>query len=143
MPRSTFYSATDYGTVIKLTSGATLPELDIILRDSNIGVGGALPDPYDPTTWAPLDLSDVDIVHLNFRKKGATTSVAIPCSIVTPFADGHIIMRWREADLAGSSGDYEGEIEVTYNPTLHDDGTTFSDIANVYDILKFDVREGF
>lgn len=141
MPRSTFYSSTTYTNTIKLISGDTLPELDIILRDSSVAAdANTTIDEQDPTTWATLSLADVDKVEMKFRKEGASTFVAIPCSIVTPFSEGHVIMRWREDDLVGLSGVYEGEIEVTYN---NDDPATPIPVVTVYDILKFDVRAGF
>ena len=135
MPRSTFYSSTTYTNTINLISGDTLPELDIVLRDSNTAVDiDTEIDPQDPTTWAILSLTNVTKVEMKFRKEGTSTSVAIPCTIVGTGADGHIIMRWRENDLAGISGAYEGEIEVTYDT---------DDVVTVYDLLKFDVRAGF
>ena len=119
MPRSTFYSSATYTNTINLISGDTLPELDIVLRDSNAAVDVDTEiDPQDPTTWAILSLTDVTKVEMKFRKEGASTSVAIPCTIVGTGADGHIIMQWRENDLTGISGAYEGEIKLLIIMTI-------------------------
>jgi len=43
-----------YYKPIKLVKGDDLPELEIILRDSNVAGTGKTLDITDPTTWNPI-----------------------------------------------------------------------------------------
>lgn len=123
------------GSEIELVAGDTMPELNITLRDSNTAASGQTLDPADPETWAVIDLTNVSAVRMYFRKVGETTLVdTITCTMVTPLTNGQIIMGWNPTTLAGLSGKYEGEIELTYSS---------GNIATVYDVLRFNIRTGF
>ncbi len=124
-----------YYNTIKLVSGDDLPELDITLRDSNLAATGTTLDIIDPSTWNPIDLTNVSAVRLKFREVGSTTLKAtIGCTKVAPYTDGRVIMNWGLTDLDSISGDYEAEIELEY---------TSGKFMSVPDLLKFDVRAGF
>ena len=124
-----------YYNTIKLVAGDDLPELDITLRDSNLAAAGTTLDITDPTTWNPIDITNVTAVRLKFREIGSTTLQAtIGCTRVAPYDEGHVIMNWGLTDLDGISGDYEAEIELEY---------TSGKFMSVPDLLKFDVRAGF
>ena len=124
-----------YYNTIKLVSGDDLPELDITLRDSNLAAAGVTLVATDPTTWNPIDLTNVSAVRLKFREVGSTTLKAtIGCTKVAPYDEGHVIMNWGLTDLDSISGDYEAEIELEY---------TSGKFMSVPDLLKFDVRAGF
>ena len=124
-----------YYNTIKLVAGDDLPELDITLRDSNLAAAGTTLDITDPTTWNPIDITNVTAVRLKFREIGSTTLQAtIGCTRVAPYDEGHVIMNWGLTDLDDISGDYEAEIELEY---------TSGKFMSVPDLLKFDVRAGF
>ncbi len=124
-----------YYNTIKLVSGDDLPELDITLRDSNLADAGKTLDITDPSTWNPIDITNVSAVRMKFREIGSSTLKAtIGCTKVAPFANGHVIMNWGLTDLDSISGDYEGEIELTYSS---------GKVMTVPDLLRFEVRAGF
>ena len=124
-----------YYNTIKLVSGDDLPELDITLRDSNLAEVGKTLDITDPSTWNPIDITNVSAVRLKFREVGSTTLKAtIGCTRVAPYTEGRVIMNWGLTDLDSISGDYEGEIELEYSNGKY---------MSVPDLLKFDVRAGF
>lgn len=124
-----------YYNTIKLVSGDDLPELDITLRDSNLAAAGTTLSITDPSTWNPIDITNVSAVRLKFREVGSTTLKAtIGCTRVAPYTEGRVIMNWGLTDLDSISGDYEGEIELEYSN---------GKFMSVPDLLKFDVRAGF
>jgi hypothetical protein len=128
-------STVQYYSIIELVAGDTMPELNIILKDSNIALSGQTLDATDHATWAIISLAAVDTVTMKFRKKDTTTILeTLPGSIVGDGTAGNVIMTWLADTLTGADGIYEGEIEITY-----DNGK----ISTVRDLLKFDVRAGF
>jgi hypothetical protein len=106
---------------IKLVQGDTRPALVCTLTDEStnlaINIGGATP-------------------RLKFRALGAATLTATVIGTVTDGANGICVFFPASAPemLSGTSGDYEGEIEITF-----DNG----EIQTIYDILRFKVREEF
>jgi len=133
---NTISSSTGYYPTINLVSDDSLTELDIIIKDSNVAASGQTLDAADSTTWAPIDLSaSTTVVTMKMRKLDTTTIITSNiCTIVTPYTDGHVIMSWGLAGLAGLAGDYEGEIEVVY---------ATGKILTVQDLLKFSIRADF
>jgi len=124
-----------YYNTIKLVSGDDMPELDITLRDSNLADVGKTLDITDPSTWNPIDITNVTSVNMKFRQIGSSTLKAtIGCTKIAPFTEGHVIMNWGLTDLDSISGDFEGEIELTYSS---------GKVMTVPDLLRFDVRAGF
>ena len=124
-----------YLETINLVKGDDLPALEIILRDSNAAASGQTLDIGDTTTWAALDLTDVNAVKLKFRKIGMDTLAdTISFTRVAPYTDGKVVMDWGSTTLDDGHGDYEGEIEITY---------TDGKVLTVPDLFKFIVREQF
>lgn len=124
-----------YLETINLVKGDDLPSLEIILRDSNTAATGQTLDIGDATTWAGIDLTDVNAVRLKFRKIGIDTLVdTITFTRVAPYTDGKVVMDWGSTTLDDGHGDYEGEIEITY---------TDGKVLTVPDLFKFIVREQF
>jgi len=124
-----------YLETINLVKGDDLPALEIILRDSNAAASGQTLDIGDATTWAALDLTDVNAVKLKFRKIGMDTLAdTISFTRVAPYTDGKVVMDWGSTTLDDGHGDYEGEIEITY---------TDGKVLTVPDLFKFIVREQF
>lgn len=89
----------------------------------------------DETTGAPIPLSGAT-VRMKFRAVGSETLTATITGSVTD-AVGGVVAFFPSSDpqmLQGDAGDYEAEIEITFQ-----DGT----IQTVYDLIKFKVREDF
>ena len=134
-PNDVSSSVVQYYSTIELVAGDTMPELNIILKDSNTALSGQTLDAADHATWAIISLAAVDTVTMKFRKTDTTTILeTLPGSIVGDGTAGNVIMTWLSDTLTGAEGIYEGEIEITY-----DNGK----ISTVRDLLKFDVRAGF
>lgn len=124
-----------YYEAINLVKGDDLPSLEIVLRDSNLAAVGQTLDSGDPTTWKPIDLTNVSTVLLKFRKVDTTTLVdTITFTKVSPFTDGKVVMDWGSTTLDDGYGDYEAEIEMTY---------TNGKVMTVPDKFKFIIREQF
>ena len=122
-----------YYDSINLVKGDDLPALEITIRDSNTAASGQTLDVGDVSTWAPVDLSDVNTVKMKFRKIGSSTLVAtITFTLVLPYTDGKVVMDWGLTTLDDGHGDYEGEIEITY-----DNGK----VLTVPDLFKFIIRD--
>lgn len=134
-PNDVSSSVVQYYSTIELVAGDTMPELNIILKDSNTALSGQTLDATNHATWAIISLAAVSTVKMKFRKADTTTILeTITCSIVSPASNGNVIMTWLADTLASAEGIYEGEIEITYNN---------GKISTVRDLLKFDVRAGF
>ena len=124
-----------YYPTIELVSGDTMPELNIILKDSNTALSGQTLDSSNHATWAIISLASASAVRMKFRKIDTTVILeTITCSIVGDGTGGNVIMTWLSDTLAGLAGMYVGEIEITYNN---------GKISTVRDLLKFDIRAGF
>jgi len=124
-----------YYKPIDLVKGDDLPLLNITLRDSNDADTGKVLSLVDPSTWKPLDLTTMTAVVMKFRKIGTTSPlITISCTRLVPFVDGVIQMAWGTTSLDGESGDYEGEIEITYNN---------GKVLTIADKFKFIVRDQF
>ena len=106
---------------IKLVRNDTRPSLVCTLTDETTGIAIGL-------TGAT--------VRMKFRAAGDTTVRSILTGTVTDPANGVVVFFWATdpTSLAGDAGDYEGEIEITFQ-----DGQ----IQTVYDLLKFKLREEF
>ena len=124
-----------YLETINLVKGDDLPALEIILRDSNLAASGQTLDLGDSTTWAAMNLSDVNVVKLKVRKVGLEALVdTINFTRIQPYANGKIVMDWGSTTLDSGFGDYEGEVEITY---------TNGKVLTVPDLFKFNIREQF
>lgn len=122
---------------IKLVRHDTRPQLILSLTDD--------------TTGGAIDISTATTV-MKFRAVGSSTVLAtLSATPIAGFvqADGTVItdapynvagkggrcvIGWTPEALSNPSGDYEGEIQITFS-----DGS----IQTVYDLLKFKVREDF
>lgn len=123
-----------YYETINLVAGDTKPELNFTLRDSNTAASGKTLDPDDPSTWAPIDLTD-STVKVRFRKLGDSTVLdTMICGKHAPYSDGRVSMQWNPTTLEVPAGTYEGEIEITDST----DG-----VMTIFDKLKFKVRDDF
>lgn len=89
----------------------------------------------DDVTGEPIGLADAT-VRLKFRAAGATELTATVVGVVAGGSNGVCVFYPASAPemLQGEPGDYEGEIEITF-----DDGQ----VQTVYDLLKFKIREDF
>jgi hypothetical protein len=121
-----------YLDTIKLVTGDTLPDLRFQLKDSATSPDGVAYDENEPSTWAPLDLTDAT-VKLRIRQIGETTITAEITGIVSDAANGIALFAFTNNSFT-ESGLYEGEIEVSY---------AGGGILTMYDLVKFNVRSDF
>ena len=122
---------------IKLVQGDTKPAIVCALTDE--------------FSKAPIGLNSTT-VRMYFRASGEATILAtlvgtlLPGLVeedgtinynapyTTPGTGGRVQFNWGANDLNQPAGEYEGEIEITFN-----DGTK----QTVFDLLKFKLREDF
>ena len=106
---------------IKLVQGDTKPSLVTTLTDS--------------VTGTTINVTGAT-VRLKFKESGATVVRSTILGTVTNGAGGVVVFDWGDDPnaLNGEPGEYEGEIEITF-----DDGS----IQTVYDVLKFKLRQDF
>lgn len=88
----------------------------------------------DENSGAVVDITGATVL-LKFRRVGSTTLTATVTGVVTDGAAGLVVFPMTAASMAGEPGDYEGEIQVTF-----DAGTG---VQTVYDLLKFRLRGEF
>jgi hypothetical protein len=106
---------------IKLVQGDSRPALVVTLTDDQTGT--------------PIGLNGAT-VRLKMRAIGETTVLSTITGSVPGSPIGMVVFHWASApnSLNVEPGDYEGEIEITFQ-----DGQ----IQTVYDLLKFKIREDF
>lgn len=123
-----------YYDTIPLVAGDDLPELQFTLRDSNAAASGKVLDVGDPTTWAPIDLTD-QTVRVYFRALGGNQILdTLICGKHAPYSEGKCFLQWNPDTLDVAAGTYEGEIELE-----NSDGKK----QTIFDKLKFKVRDDF
>ena len=121
-----------YLTTIDLVQGDQLPEIQIILKDSNTAASGAILDADDPTTFAALDLTGGS-VRMRVRTVGQTSLIDTLVGTVIN-ATGGVVVFVFDSDTLAASGVIEGEIEFT---------DSSSRTQTVMDLIKFKVRSQF
>lgn len=123
-----------YYETIHVVAGDDKPEITLTLKDSNTAASGLTLDPEDPTTWAPIDISDPTIT-VKFKALGNDTVLdTLSTTKVAPYTDGICYMTWGLTTLDVDAGTYEGEIILTY---------TSGRVQTLFDKLKFKVRGDF
>ena len=87
-------------------------------------------------TGEVIDVSDA-VVLFKFRKKGTSTVLSTLTSAATSeqAAVGIALFAWSPTDLDIPAGNYEAEIQITYNDT--------GVVETVYELIDFVVREDF
>jgi hypothetical protein len=104
---------------IKLVQGDTKPQIKVTLTDETTG------EIVDITAATP---------RLKFRAANTDTVLTTMVGSVTDGAAGECVFVWPTGALDVEPGDYEGEVEITF-----EDNT----IQTVYDLLKFKLRQDF
>jgi hypothetical protein len=104
---------------IKLVQGDTRPQIKVTITDE--------------TTDLAVDITN-STPRLKFRAAGSTTVLTTIVGTVTDGPNGVCIFVWPTGALDVAAGDYEGEIEITYQD---------SSVQTVYDLLKFKLRQDF
>ena len=106
---------------IKLVQGDTRPAIVVTLTDD--------------TTSEAINITGATVV-MRFRAVGGTTLQATITGSVTDGSAGQCAFYPSSAPemLTGDAGDYEGEIEITF-----EDGQ----IQTIFELLKFKIREDF
>lgn len=121
-----------YLTTIDLVQGDQLPEIQVILKDSNKAASGAILDADDPTTFAALDLTGGS-VRMRVRMVGQTSLIdTLIGTIINP--EGGVVVFVFNSDTLATSGVIEGEIEFT---------DSSSRTQTVMDLIKLKVRSQF
>ena len=121
-----------YLTTINLVQGDQLPEIQIILKDSNTAASGLTLDVDDPSTFATLDLTGGS-VRMRVRAVGQTALIDTLIGTITNTTGGVVVFVF-DADTLASSGVLEGEIEFTDSSNR---------TQTVLDLIKFKVRSQF
>ena len=107
-------------SLIKLVQGDNLPEITLTLTDRQ--------------TTNPIDLS-ASTTTINVKLKalaGTTVLSVLPCTKVDA-VNGVIKFYFPSTTLNVPAGEYEGEIEISFN----------GQILTVFDLLQFTVRAQF
>ncbi|MBU3577580.1 BppU family phage baseplate upper protein [Polynucleobacter sp. UK-Kesae-W10] len=104
---------------IKLVQGDSRPQVQATLTDDTTGV--------------PIDITRATVV-LKFRVINGTTILSTLPGYITDAANGKVCFTWPPGSLDVAPGQYEGEIEITFEDTT---------VQTVYDTLKFIVRAQF
>jgi hypothetical protein len=106
---------------IKLVQGDSRPALVVTLTDDQTG--------------SAISLTGAT-VRLKFRAIGTDEVLSTLIGSVAGTPAGQVVFHWASApnSLNVEPGDYEGEIEITFQ-----DGQ----IQTVYDVLKFKIRQDF
>ena len=107
--------------VIRLVKGDELPNIIVTLTDD--------------VANAPFNVSATStVVRVKFKAVGSTTTLStITCTNLTDGTDGKVQFNFANGVLDVDPGEYEGEIVVDQNGSLH----------TVYDVLRFRVRSNF
>lgn len=121
-----------YIDTIKLVTGDTLPDLRMVIKDSNAAAAGYTLDPNDPDTWATMDLTNGS-GRLLIRLVGESTVSKVITGILGDAANGAIIFSFNN-NAFDEEGVYEGEVEITFQ-----DGG----VQTIHDLIKFKVRSDF
>ena len=120
-----------YVTTLKFVTGDTLPVVNIQLKDAKRAADGMTLDEYDSDTWRPIDLTGASAL-LRVRALGSATTLKEITGTVVSATDGIAAFSFA-GNSFDTSGNFEGEVEVTLPSGIH----------SVYDLLKFKVRDEF
>jgi len=121
-----------YSQTINLVVGDTLPELALVLRDSNKAADGQVLDPENTNTWAAVNITNAT-VRLRIREVGATTIASTLTMVIQDGEGGQASTDFPDGTL-NAAGLFEGEVEITYS-----NGSKMT----VPDLLKLKVRDDF
>ena len=104
---------------IKLVQGDTRPQIQVTLTDD--------------TTGLPIDITR-GTLRMRFRAAGGDTVLSTLIGTITDPVNGVGVFLWPVGTLDVDPGDYEGEVEVTFEDTT---------VQTVYDLLLFKLRAQF
>ena len=121
-----------YSDTLELVQGDTLPRVVFTLKDKSEAASGAVLDPNDAATWAPINLTGAT-VRLRIRELGSSTVKATMTMTVSDATNGVASTDFPSPAL-DTAGTFEGEIEAVFA-----DGS----IQTVVDLLKLKVRAQF
>ena len=106
--------------VIRLVQNDSRPEINLTLTDEN--------------TNLPIDLSaGTTTVVVKFRAAGSSTLLSTITCTKTDAVNGKVSFNFTGGVLDVDPGQYEGEIEISYDGDTH----------TVFDLLRFRVRGEF
>lgn len=123
-----------YSNTIPFVQGDDLPTVTAYIRDRNTAAVGAILDPDDDTTWAPVPLTGATI-SVAVRALGGTEILdTFPAALIDPALSRILLSIPPEAKFTRTAGLYEAEITVTFAGGMQ---------QTIYDWVKFNVRERF
>lgn len=104
---------------IKLVQGDTRPQVKVTLTDD--------------TTGLPIDITR-GTLRMRFRAAGSDTVLSTLVGTIVDGPGGVGVFQWPVGALSVEPGDYEGEVEVTFEDLT---------VQTVYDLLLFKLRAQF
>lgn len=122
-----------YLETIKLVTGDSMPDISVVLRDSNNAAAGFTYDENNSNTWAPIDLSLASQVRMHIRKIGESALLKDILGIIADAPNGNVLFNFNNNAFT-EDGLYEAEFEITYQ-----DGG----VHTTYDLIKLRVRSEF
>lgn len=122
---------------IKLVRDDTRPMIKIVLTDETTGAIVPVPGATVVMKFRALGTTVIltqvpGLLQPGLEQEDGTVILVPPYDV--PGSGGRVVFQWAPGDLNVEPGDYEGEVEVTFQ-----DAT----IQTVYETQKFKVREDF
>lgn len=118
-------------TVIDFVQGDDLPTITAFLRDKNTAKVGAVLDPDNQDTWAPIGLLGC-IVQVQIAEKGGLVVDTFDASVIDVDTARILLPIPADAAFAQQPGVYQAEITIKF-PTRNQ--------QTVYELLQIKVRE--
>lgn len=118
-------------TTINFVQGDDLPTITAYLRDKNTAKVGAILDPDNPDTWAPIKLAGCTI-RVQVREKGGYIIDTFNAAIIDPAESRVLLSVPSDANFPKTAGSYEAEITISFPGGSQ---------QTIYDLLPIRVRE--
>lgn len=118
-------------TTINFVQGDDLPTITAYLRDKNTAKEGAILDPDNPDTWAPINLAQCTI-RVQVREKGGYIVDTFNAAIIDLALSRVLLSVPLDAKFPQVAGSYEAEITIKFPGGSQ---------QTIYDLLPIKVRE--
>ena len=118
-------------TTINFVQGDDLPTITAYLRDKNTAKVGAVLDPDNPDTWAPINLAGCTI-RVQVREKGGFIVDTFNAAIIDLALSRVLLSVPPDAKFPQTAGSYEAEITIQFPGGSQ---------QTIYDLLPIKVRE--
>ena len=118
-------------TTINFVQGDDLPTITAYLRDKNTAKEGAVLDPDNADTWAPINLAGCTI-RVQVREKGGYVIDTFNAAIIDLALSRVLLSVPLDAKFPQTAGSYEAEITIKFPGGSQ---------QTIYDLLPIKVRE--